>query len=56
VVINGKVVGNWRRTFSRGVVMIESAPFRPFTAGESELFIAAAHRFGEFLGLPVALA
>lgn len=55
-VIKGQVVGNWRRRFSKGVVVIESAPFRPFTHVEQQAFAVAAQRFGDFLGLPVVLA
>jgi hypothetical protein len=54
-VLNGKIVGMWRRTFNKGMVVIEAAPFRPFSAAEREAFAAAAQRFGEFLGMPVVL-
>lgn len=54
-VMDGQVVGNWRRTLSKGAVVIESAPFRPFSAAEQEGFSAAAQRFGDFLGVSVVL-
>ena len=54
-VIAGQVAGNWRRTFSKGIAVIESAPFRPFTPAESEAFAAAAQRYGTFLEMPVEL-
>jgi hypothetical protein len=56
IVFNGQVAGNWKRTISKGTAVIEAAPFRPFTAAESEAFTAAAHRYAEFLGMPVVLA
>ncbi len=54
-VVNGEIVGMWRRTFSKKSVVIELVAFRPFSAAENDAFIAAAHRFGAFLGMPVVL-
>ena len=54
-VIDGQMVGNWRRTLQAGAVVVESAPFRLFTAAEQDAFAAAAARFAAFLGLPVVL-
>lgn len=54
-VINGHIVGNWRRTFKQKSVVIESAPFRPFSPAENDAFAAAAKRFSDFLGMPVIL-
>jgi len=55
MVIDGQVLGNWKRTFTKGAVVIESAPFRPLTAAEQGALAAAVRRFGEFLDLPVIL-
>lgn len=55
-VLGGEVIGMWRRTFSKKTVVIESAPFRPYSADEQVAFNAAAARFGDFLGLDVVLA
>ena len=55
IVIDGVVTGTWRRTFKRGAVVIETMPFRPLTAAESETLSGAADRYGAFLGLPVVL-
>jgi hypothetical protein len=54
LVIGGRIVGSWRRTFSQGEVVVEVAPFDPLTAGEAEAVAAAARRYSEFLGLPLA--
>ncbi len=54
--LRGEIIGMWRRTFSRKSVVIESAPFRPFTAAEREAFAEATQRFGAFLGMPVVVA
>ena len=55
IVIDGKVTGTWKRTFKKGGVIIELASFRPLTLAEDNAFSIAAHRYGEFLGLPVVL-
>jgi hypothetical protein len=56
IVIDGQVVGNWKRTFKKGAVVIETTPARTLTPAERDLFEAAAQRYGEFLGLPVVIA
>ena len=53
--MQGELIGMWRRTFSKKSVVIESAPFRPFSAAERDAFAAAAQRFGAFLGMPVVV-
>jgi hypothetical protein len=56
IVIGGRVVGSWRRTFKKGTVVIESAPFAPLTAAKGRALAAAARRYGEFLGMSVVLS
>ncbi|HEY1390712.1 MAG TPA: winged helix DNA-binding domain-containing protein [Ktedonobacterales bacterium] len=53
IVIGGRVVGNWRRTITKGAAVIELAPFAPLAASEREAVFAATSRFGAFLGMPV---
>ncbi len=55
MVIDGRIVGTWKRTFKKGVVVIELAPFAPLTATEEKAITAAARRYGEFLDLSVKL-
>jgi hypothetical protein len=55
IVIDGVVIGTWKRTFKGGAVVIETTPFQPLTAAENEALSTAADRYGEFLGLPVVL-
>ena len=52
--IDGKVTGTWKRTFKKGAVVIEVAPFRPLTPAENHAVSTAAEQYGEFLGMPVA--
>ena len=53
IVLGGRVVGNWRRTITRGAAVIELAPFAPLATSEREAVFAAASRFGAFLGMSV---
>lgn len=55
LVMDGIVTGTWKRAFKGGAVVIETTPFRPLTAAESDALGAAAGRYGRFLGLPVVL-
>ena len=52
--IQGQFAGMWKRTFNKGGVVIDTRPFRSLTPAENTAFAAAAQRFGEFLGMPVA--
>lgn len=56
IVLNGKIVGGWRKTVKTRSVTLESKPVTPRSATEKETVVAAAHRFGEYLGLPVVFA
>ncbi len=56
IVIDGRVVGTWKRTFKKGAVVIASNPFTALTAAEGHAFAAAARRYGEFLGMPATLS
>jgi hypothetical protein len=55
IVIDGQIVGSWRRTFSKGAVVIETHALRTFSAAETDAIIAAAQRFGEFSQTPVEI-
>jgi hypothetical protein len=53
VVVDGRVVGTWKRTVARRSLTIALRPFQP-APGLAEQVHDAAHRYGEFIGLPVA--
>jgi hypothetical protein len=55
ILLEGQIAGTWKRTLGKGAAVIETAPLRTFTAGESEAIAAAARRYGEFFGLLVTL-
>jgi len=55
IVLDGQVVGIWKRTLKKSSVTITANPFAPLTKRASQALLAAAERFGAFLGLPVEL-
>jgi hypothetical protein len=55
MVVDGQVVGTWKRTLKRDGVVITPRPFGTLTNRESSAIAAAAHRYGEFLGAAVIL-
>jgi hypothetical protein len=55
ILIDGKIRGSWRRTFQKGAVVIEIAPFTPLSIVEQASVAAAAQRFGDFLAMPVKI-
>lgn len=56
ILMNGQIVGAWKRTFSKGSVVISAQTFTKLTEAESQAFATAAHRYGAFLGMPVILS
>ena len=56
IVIDGQIVGSWKRTPANGRVVIEVNSFAPFTKAQARAVAAAADEYGKFLGLPVELA
>ena len=55
IVVDGRIVGTWRRAIRKDVVVIETRPFGPMTRTGTRDVAAAARRFGAFLGLRVEL-
>jgi hypothetical protein len=53
VVIDGRVVGTWRRSVTRDRVAIEATPFDTFSRRQARAIDEAAERYGRFLGLPI---
>jgi hypothetical protein len=51
VVIDGQIVGSWRRMLNKEAVNIEIHPFRKLTKAEQRAVATAAQRYGEFLGM-----
>jgi hypothetical protein len=55
LVINGQIVGTWRRTFVRGSVVVEPKPLIGLSESERRAVGMAARKFGRFLGLPAKM-
>jgi hypothetical protein len=51
VLLGSTVVGSWRRSVKKGVVLVQVAPFSTLLPAESEAVVAAAERYGRFVGL-----
>ena len=56
MVLDGQVVGTWKRTLTKGSVAITLRPFNALKRAEKHAFTEAAGRYGAFLGLPAELA
>ena len=55
VMVDGKVVGTWKRTFRKGAALIETNLFDPPTPGTHRTLTVAAERYEQFIGMPVLL-
>lgn len=55
ILINGRVVGIWKRTFKKDTAVIVPTFFETLTAAENHAF-AAVERYSKFLDMPVVLA
>ena len=55
IVVDGKVVGTWSRTFDKGTLIVKPNLFVPLASTHRDALAAAARRYGRFLGLTAAL-
>jgi hypothetical protein len=53
MVLDGQVIGTWKRIFKKNTVVIEASPFVPLSTTETRAFAISANRYGEFLHMPV---
>jgi hypothetical protein len=49
IVVDGKVVGTWKRTIKKDGLVITPSPFAKLKRAETHAFAEAASRYGEFL-------
>lgn len=56
IVIDGQIVGVWKRTLRKGAVVIETDVFTRLTEAGNQAVAFAARRYGEFLNRSVVLA
>ncbi len=55
IVLNGQIMGTWRRTLKKKEVIIKPNFFIPFKKAEKEAFIRTAEQYGIFLNLSVVI-
>jgi hypothetical protein len=56
IVLDGQIVGTWRRRLEAKRVTVEPRFFERPTGAAKQAVATAAQRYGDFLGLPVALS
>ncbi len=55
IIIDGQIVGTWRRVITPTTLTAELRPFAPLSEADSVAVARAAGQYGEFLGLPAVL-
>ena len=55
IVLDGQIVGTWKRRLSKGAVTVETSLFAPPGQAEKRSIAAAARQYAAFLSLPVEL-
>jgi len=55
IVIDGQIVGTWKRTIKKDHALIEATPFKTLGKAALSSLQMPAQQYGEFLGLPVRL-
>ena len=53
IILDGQIVGGWKRTLKKDVVLMELNPITNLTKAEQRATAEAAERYGQFLGLGV---
>ena len=55
IILDGQIVGGWRRTLKKDEVLVEMSLITKLTKPEIQAINAGAERFGKHLGLPVSV-
>jgi hypothetical protein len=50
VVVDGRVLGTWKRVFKKDTVMMTFSPFESWSTAQADAIAAAAERYGQFVG------
>jgi hypothetical protein len=56
VILDGQIVGGWRRTLKKGAVVIEWKPITGLTRAQVQAIVTAAKRYGKFMDLNVEIS
>lgn len=54
IIVGGQVAGTWKRTLKKNALVLTPTFFVKLKPAETRALAAAANRYGDFLGLPVA--
>ncbi len=55
IIIDGMRAGTWRRTLTRGAVVMEARLFTSLDAAQTQALEAATERYGQFMNMPSTL-
>lgn len=55
IVVDGRLVGSWKRNITKGAVTVTCTLYAPLSADDQEALEQAVGRYGRFLGLPAKL-
>jgi hypothetical protein len=55
IIIRGRVVGTWRRSIKKSLVVITISPFAPLSKSDRDSLDVPAETYGRFMGLPAKL-
>jgi hypothetical protein len=55
IIVDGQVVGNWKRSFLKDSIAFTPALFAELSRRKTRAVVAAANQYGTFLGMPVVL-
>lgn len=55
IVVDGRVMGTWKRTLKKNTTVITASPFTPLSAPETHGLATAAEKYCTFLTAPVSL-
>src|SRR5215510_7620425 len=53
IVVDGQVIGTWKRTLKKDTLAISTSPFTKLNRAETRAIAEAANRYGKFLGASV---
>ncbi len=56
LMVDGEVLGTWKRTLKKDTVTVTLSPFAPLKPAQRQALAAAAERYGAFLGLKPVVA
>lgn len=55
IILNGKVIGTWKRVIKKNIVEIRLSFLRTLTKSENAAVEKAAHQYGEYIQLPITI-